>query len=265
MGMGGAAAALFGTGPAEAAPALPASKTIADWGVVPDAGLDQSPSMQKAIDGLAAAGQPIVIPAGHYQFARLRLPSNAVILGVPGLTILSAPAGAAVFECLSRQNVSLRGVAFSGTALIARECRNLTVFDCQILSSGGDGFVCGGTGLFIACNRASSCAKAAIWAEGDGMVTSNLVSGPGLFGLRLGSAARLGRLSVINNRIDGAATGIGVSNSDAGYALITMNMITGAAKGGIRALDGDVLTGRDLTQGGSEAFRNLAIAANVSV
>ncbi len=129
----------------------------------------------------------------------------------------------------------------------------------------GDGIVCAGTGLFIAGNRAASCAKAAIWVEGDGMVTNNLVSGPGQFGLRLGGPARLGTLTVMNNRIEGTAIGIGVSNADKAMRSIAMNMIVGAKNGGIRALNGDELIGKDLTHGGSEAFRNLGIAANVSL
>src|SRR5208337_4089214 len=44
-----------------------------------------------------------------------------------------------------------------------------------------------------------------------------------------------------NNKIEGTAAGIGVSNSDVGYAFIAMNMISGAKKGGIRALMGDEL------------------------
>jgi len=221
--------------------------------------------MQKAIDSLTAAGQPIVIPAGRYRVAGLQLASNATVAGVAGLSIMIAPPGLPVFESLNAQDVSLRGMTFSGTGLVARECRNLTVSDCQILSSNGDGIVCAGAGLLIAGNRVSSCAKAALWVEGDGMVTGNLVSGPGQFGLRLGGPARLGTLTVMNNRIEGTAVGIGASISDKGYALIAMNLIAGASKGGIRALMGDELTGKDLTRGGSEAFRNLGIAANVSI
>ncbi len=267
MGLGGVAAALSGAGAAEAASLAVAisGKTVIDFGVVPGASFDQSAAMQEAIGKLAAAGQPIVIPAGQYRVGKLQLPSKATVLGVPGLSVLIAQPGLSAFETLNTQDISLRGMTFSGIGLVARECRNLSVSDCQVLSSGGDGIVCAGTGLFIAGNRASSCAKAAIWVEGDAMVTGNFVSGPGQFGLRLGGAARLGTLTVMNNMIEGAAIGIAASNSDNGYAFIAMNMISGAAKGGIRALMGDELIGKDLTRGGSEAFRNLAIAANVSV
>jgi polygalacturonase len=267
MGLGGLAAALLDTSPAEAAPAVLASagKTAADFGVTPDVQADQSLGLQRAIDELTAAGQPVVIPAGRYRAARVQLPSRAVLLGVPGLTILNASQGVAVFESLNAQDVSLRGLAFTGLGLFARNCTNLTVSDCQVVSSTAHGLVCSGTGLFITSNRAAACAGSAIWVEGDGIVTNNMIAGQGQFGLRLGTDARLGTLNVMTNRIEGTAVGIGVSNSDKGYAFIAMNMITGAKEGGIRALNGEKLTGRDLTQGGSEAFRNLAIAANVSI
>ncbi len=265
--MGGAAAALFGAIPAEAASAQAGlfGKSVIDFGIEPNSERDQSASMQSAIDELARAGQPAVIPAGRYRVSRLQLPAKAAIIGVPGLTVLYPAQGAPVFECQNKQDVSLRGVAFAGAGLVAMECRNLTVADCQVLSSGGDGLVCTGSGLFVTGNRAASCAKSAIWVEGDGMISNNLVSGAGQIGLRLGSGWRLGTMTVINNMIDGAEVGIGVSSSDAGYALIAMNMIVGAKNGGIRAMNGNDIIGKDLTRGGSEAFRNLAIAANVSV
>ncbi|MGA7325859.1 MAG: right-handed parallel beta-helix repeat-containing protein [Rhodomicrobium sp.] len=265
MRFGGAAAGLFGTSFAEGAPMAQAGRSVADWGALPNAGRDQSRQIQQAILELSAAGQPVIIPAGRFVCAALTLPSNTAILGIPGLTILSASGGAAILNFQNVQNIQLRGLSFAGAGISAIGCRNMSICDCEVLSSSGDGIVCSGSGLFIAGNRAASCSNAAIWVEGDGMATTNLIRGPGRFGLRIGGAHRLGTLSVINNVITGAQTGIAVSNSDAGYALISMNMITGATQGGIRALNGDDLTGKDLTKGGSEAFRNLAIAANVSV
>ncbi len=267
MELGGLATALFGSTGAEASPALlgSAAKALGDYGVMPGIWGDQTPALQKAIDELTAAGQPVVIPAGRYNASKLQLPSKSTLLGVPGLTILNAPVGMPVFESQSARDVNLRGLSFVGIGLFARDSTNLTVADCQVISSAAHGLVCSGTGLSITGNRATACAGAAIWVEGDGIVTNNLIGGPGQYGLRLGTATRLGNLYVMGNRIEGAAIGIGASNSDKGYAFITMNMIAGAKNGGIRALTGDELTGHDLTKGGSEAFRNLAIAANVSI
>jgi hypothetical protein len=267
MGLGAAASALFGANDVQAASVpIGFGRSVTDFGIEPNATRDQSAAFQKVVEALASQGQPIIVPAGRYVASRIRLPSNANLIGVPGLTIFSpAAAGSPVFEGANIQNVALRGLSFIGLALIAVECRDVTISDCRIISSGADGFICGGTGLFIANNRAAGCARSAIWVDGDGIITTNLVSGAGQFGLRIGSAKHLGTLTVINNRVEGPSVGIAVSNATGGYAFIAMNMISGAANGGIRALNGDDLIGKDLTRGGSEAFRNLAIAANVSV
>jgi hypothetical protein len=266
IGMGGAAA-LFGASAAEAAAAVAerSGRALSDFGVIANGEADQTTAMQKAVDALVEAGQPILVPAGRYRVAGVQLPSKATLVGTSGLSVIVAPPGRAAFECVGRQGVSLRGLSFVNQGLVARECRNLTVADCEVLSSDGDGLYCGGSGLLVTGNRASSCAKAGIWVEGDGLVTNNLIGGNGRFGLRIGSAWRLGTVTVIANSIDGPAVGIGVSSAEQGYAMIAMNMIAGAKEGGIRALDGDTVIGKDLTRGGSEAFRNLAIAANVSM
>jgi hypothetical protein len=263
--MGGAAAALAVSVDAAHAAQAASGRSIADFGVEPNAERDQSAAMQRAVDALTAEGLPVVIPAGKYRAAKMQLPSKASVLGTPGLTLIAAPDGAAAFECRNASDIGLRGVSFVGTGLVAKECHNLTIADCRVISSGGDGLVCSGSGLLVTGNRTSDCARAAIWVEGDAMVTANLIGGGGQFGLRLGSAWRLGTMTVINNRIDGPEVGIAASASDVGYALIAMNMIAGAKNGGIRALNGEELIGKDLTRGGSEAFRNLAIAANVSL
>lgn len=259
-------AALLGTSEAQAATSASLFiKVAAELGVEPNADRDQSHAMQRLVDELAASGLPIVLPAGRYRFGGVKLSSQSSLFGVPGLSIMLAPPTQPAFECIGKEDVGLRGMVFVGTALIATDCRNVTVSDCRILSSDGDGFRCTGTGLYLANNRISACARSAISVEGDGMVTGNTISGAGQFGLRLGGPRRLGTMTVINNRIAGPAVGIGVSNAEDGYALISMNMITGAKNGGIRALNGEEIVGKDLTKGGSEAFRNLAIAANVSV
>ena len=240
-------------------------RSIADFGVEPNAERDQSAAMQRAVDALTAEGLPVVIPAGKYRAAKVQLPSKASVLGAPGLTLIAAPDGAPPSNAGTRTISGCAASPFWARASSRRSATLLHIADCRVISSGGDGLVCSGSGLLVTGNRASDCARAAIWVEGDGMVTANLIGGVGQFGLRLGSAWRLGTMTVINNRIDGPEVGIAASASDVGYALIAMNMIAGAKNGGIRALNGEELIGKDLTRGGSEAFRNLAIAANVSL
>jgi hypothetical protein len=72
-------------------------------------------------------------------------------------------------------------------------------------------------------------------------------------------------VSVTDNLIRNTHIGIGVSTAPgAGTALITDNLITGAKDGAIRTMDGPRPIGPDLAQGSAEAYRNLAVYANVA-
>lgn len=105
-----------------------------------------------------------------------------------------------------------------------------------------------------------------IAVEADTMVTGNVVENvPGL-GISLGYGKYMRQVTVNNNLVRDAQIGIGVStHTEAGYALIATNMITGAKKGGVRAMDLEKPIGPDLTKSSSEAFLNLAVYGNVSL
>jgi len=62
-----------------------------------------------------------------------------------------------------------------------------------------------------------------------------------------------------------AHIGIGVAvSASAGTALITDNLISEAKDGAIRAMKGPMPVGPDLAKASSEAYRNLAVYANVA-
>ena len=72
-------------------------------------------------------------------------------------------------------------------------------------------------------------------------------------------------MSVTDNVIRKAHIGIGVSVSPAaGTALITDNLIDGVKDGAIRAMKGPTPIGPDLARDSAEAYRNLAVYANVA-
>lgn len=105
-----------------------------------------------------------------------------------------------------------------------------------------------------------------IAVEADTMVTGNVVEAvPGL-GISLGYGKYMRQVTVNNNLIKDVQIGVGVStHTEAGYALIATNMITGAKKGGVRAMDLTKPIGPDLSKSSSEAFLNLAVYGNVSI
>jgi uncharacterized secreted repeat protein (TIGR03808 family) len=104
-----------------------------------------------------------------------------------------------------------------------------------------------------------------IGVEADSVVSSNVIEGAPAFGILIGWGSYLRDVSVTDNLIRNAHIGIGVSTAPgAGTALITDNLITGAKDGAIRAMDGPRPIGPDLAQGSAEAYRNLAVYANVA-
>jgi len=85
-------------------------------------------------------------------------------------------------------------------------------------------------------------------------------------GILLGWGRHLRDATVSNNVIRNTDIGIGVSiDSEAGYATIMNNMISGAKKGAVRAMDLGKPIGPDLSQQSAEAFRNIAAFGNVSL
>ena len=102
--------------------------------------------------------------------------------------------------------------------------------------------------------------------EADTLASGNVIEAVDGVGLSIGFQQYMRDVTANNNLIRGAKIGIGVTTyKDAGYAMITGNMITGASKGGIRAMDQDKPFGPDLSKSSPEAFLNLAVYGNVSL
>jgi uncharacterized secreted repeat protein (TIGR03808 family) len=104
-----------------------------------------------------------------------------------------------------------------------------------------------------------------IAVEADSVVTGNVIEGAPAFGVLIGWGRYLRDVSVTDNLIRQAHIGIGVSTDpSAGTALITNNLIAGAKDGAIRAMSGPTPVGPDLAEKGADAYRNLAVYANVA-
>src|SRR5680860_1020274 len=104
-----------------------------------------------------------------------------------------------------------------------------------------------------------------IGVEADSVVSGNVIEGAPSYGILVGWGDYLRDVSVTDNVIRKAHIGIGVSVSPAaGTALITDNLIDGAKDGAIRAMKGPTPTGPDLARDSAEAYRNVAIYANVA-
>ncbi len=104
-----------------------------------------------------------------------------------------------------------------------------------------------------------------ISVEADASVTGNVVEGAPTAGILVGWGKYKRDVAVIGNLVRKAKVGIGISSDpEGGIVFVSQNMISAAADGAIRALDGLTPIGPDLTQGSAEAYPNFAILANVA-
>jgi uncharacterized secreted repeat protein (TIGR03808 family) len=104
-----------------------------------------------------------------------------------------------------------------------------------------------------------------IAVEADSVVSGNVIENAQGYGIAAGWWSYLRDVSITDNLIRSAHIGIGVSvDPSAGTALIANNMITGTKDGAIRAMKGPTPVGPDLAKESAEAYRNLAVYANVA-
>jgi uncharacterized secreted repeat protein (TIGR03808 family) len=104
-----------------------------------------------------------------------------------------------------------------------------------------------------------------IAVEADSVVNGNVIEQAPGYGIMIGWGRYLRDVSVTGNLIRNAHIGIGVStDSLAGTALVTDNLITGAKDGAIRAMNGPTPTGPDLATASAGTYRNLVVSSNVS-
>jgi uncharacterized secreted repeat protein (TIGR03808 family) len=105
-----------------------------------------------------------------------------------------------------------------------------------------------------------------IAVEADAAVTGNVIEGAPTAGLVIGWGAFMREVVATGNLIRKARVGILVSSDPgAGACLIANNMISGAADGNIRAMDGaGRATGPELV-GGAAAGGRLSLTGNLAV
>lgn len=117
VGAGAALAATAGprAAPAHAANSGPGGTSVTDYGIHPGTNADQTARFQAAIDDAAKSGQVLHVPAGEYRIGDLRLGSNTLISGVPGVSVLKVASGSRGLAARSAQNIRLSGLVLDGS------------------------------------------------------------------------------------------------------------------------------------------------------
>jgi hypothetical protein len=266
-------------------------RSITEFGVEPNADRDQTAALQKAIDELSGAGEPVTLPGGHYLTGTLRLPRACAILGVPHATVLKTTGAGPVFTGAQLTGLHMSGLTFepdptskNGSSAIQVNGGTVDIAHCRFTAKAAacitlqncsgrieavdieDALVTGirateAVGLIISRCRIAGCGVA-IAADGVGIVNENVVSDARNFGIKLGSAKGKGHLLCQSNLLRDCRIGIAVSASGDDI-MASLNMIAGAKEAAIRAFDGDKLVGPDLARQSAEAYLNLMVAGNV--
>lgn len=128
LAAGFGAAGLIAGGSAQAA----MTRDAREFGIMPDAEVEQTPVLEAALREAARAGHALHLPAGRYRIAEARLPDGAMLTGSPAAVLVQV-ARAPVL--VARDIASLRLAGFSVTGEDGRDvplvaCEN--VGDCRI-------------------------------------------------------------------------------------------------------------------------------------
>jgi Pectate lyase superfamily protein len=173
--------------------------------------------------------------------------------------------------CISLKNCSgsIRQIEIGDAihnGIVALQAAGLSITNCRVSGCQGAAITAQGVrdkvaGIAIRDNQIAECAVG-IMAEGSGIVSGNIIASAKSFGMKLGSAKGSGHILAQSNLIRDCRIGIAVSSSGDDI-MASLNMISGAKDGAIRAFDGDKLVGPDLARQSAEAYLNLMVAGNV--
>jgi hypothetical protein len=163
------------------------------------------------------------------------------------------------------QSVEIAGTI--GIGISAAQAAALTIAACRIAACESAGIAASGmgedvAGFAVGQNHIGGCGIGII-ADGTGVVTGNIVTGAGRFGLKLGRANGQGQVVAQGNILRACRIGIGVASSGDDI-MASLNFVAGAKDGAIRAFDGERLVGPDLVRQSAESYLNLMVAGNVA-
>jgi uncharacterized secreted repeat protein (TIGR03808 family) len=251
------AASAFGaaggmSAPAAAAPVL--GLDASQLGLKPDSAQDQSQALQRAIDRAAQARTTLILPAGTYRVAELRLPPHARIAGTRGATRLSLAHARSLFVGERAENIDLSGLVIDGLKAKPAEGRALVhlvdaqevrLTDCSIVNAGRNAITlerCSGAVTGCLIEEAGDGALFAIDSTGL-RIAGNVIRRSGNNGIQVWRTAFGNDGTIVtDNRIEETRAdaggdgpyGNGISVYRAGNVLVRGNRIDGCAFSAVR-------------------------------
>jgi uncharacterized secreted repeat protein (TIGR03808 family) len=238
-----------------AAPSLTALGVLAtQLGVQAASSADQSSALQRAIDQVATARVPLVLPPGIYRAGDLKLPPGTRLIGIRGASRLVLTQGQSLLSAEQADLVALSGLTLDGAAKPLPDNRGLVhlsagrgvrIDDCEIVASGRQGIVLEQIEGVVAGNTVSGAAGAAIFSrDARGLtIAGNTVRAAANNGILVWrqEAGDDGTL-VLDNRIEDVAARAGGSGQNgnainifrAHNVVVRGNRIRGAAFSAVR-------------------------------
>jgi uncharacterized secreted repeat protein (TIGR03808 family) len=226
----------------------------ASLGIRPNAQLDQSAALQRAIGRAAAAGAVLRLPAGIYRAGALQLPSYAAIVGVPGTTQLVFAGGSSLLTSTGSDHISISGLILDGGNIPLADGNGLVhltkgaavhIADCEIVNAGGNGVTLESIAGDVTGNTIAAAADYALFSNNAlGLrITGNTVRSAGNGGIlvwrdRPGDDGTL----VVDNRIENTGNrkggsgqwGNGINIFRADNVIVRGNRIRNTAYSAVR-------------------------------
>jgi len=270
---------------------LRGSLTTADAGLVPDGLDDQTDALLRLLSQAAEAGVPVFLPAGNYIVSSLTLPHRVWLSGVPGATRIIHGGDGHLFLASDSEQLTLAGLTFDGAnrppsraggLLDFRRVGNLSIENCVIAASGGNGLALESCAGRVLGNRITRAAEAAIYSvQARGLeIAGNTVTDCSNGGILVHrwEAAEDGTI-VSGNRVERIAAtnggtgqfGNGINVYRAGGVIIANNKIADCAFSAIRSNSGSnvQIVGNSCARSGETAiysefaFEGAVISSNV--
>jgi len=214
-----------------------APRSFKTYRPVPGAGTDQTATLQAALDAAAGSGMPLFLPPDVYSTSRLELKSGTHLLGVAGRSILRYRDGGALLSVDRAQDIRIEGLVLDGggralgqdgALLGALEVERIEISNCRFVGSSADGVALERVSARIANCHFADIRRTALVSEESRTVeiAHNHIHACGDHGI-LVRVSEPGEVTIANNVVDRAATGIAVRrfNQGGGLAVVRGNCV----------------------------------------
>jgi uncharacterized secreted repeat protein (TIGR03808 family) len=225
-------------------------------GLIPDSNGDQTDALQRLADDAALRRQPLVLPAGRFNFRTLTLRAGAKLIGTSGLTTLRFIGGGAAILASQANDLRLEGFTLDGALnaldsnraeglITIRQSGNVQLVNLDVRNSLLNGIVLTGSGGRVTGCSISTVAQGGLFSlDATGLaIDNNRITSCNNNGILVWrSAVSEDGTTVTANRIEKIAAGSGGTGQNgnginvfrAGNVMVSGNRIADCAYSAVR-------------------------------